>query len=198
MMHSEMKIKLHEIADIEAGHPFRGAIAEHEHGDCQVIQVRDIDTDGQVNWTGVICTKITGRKRPNGLREGNIIFAARGPRNLATCMADLNRPVVCAQHFFRITLKGTNNALPEFIAWQLNQAPLQRYFRQSAEGSAQVSIRRAVLEQAMITLPPLEQQTILTRFADKALKEKQLLTKLIDDRRQQITAIANNLSLIHI
>lgn len=193
MMHREMKIRLHEIADIEAGHPFRGAIPEHEHGDCQAIQVRDIDADGEISWDGVITTRITGRKQPHWLREGNIIFAFRGPRNLATCMPDLDRPVVCAQHFFRITLKGTNDALPKFIAWQLNQAPLQRYFRQSAEGSAQVSIRRAVLEQAMITLPPLEQQIILTRFADKALKEKQLLTKLIDNRRQQINAIANDL-----
>lgn len=192
-MHRGMKIKLHDIADIEAGHPFRGAIPEHEHGDCQVIQVRDIDTYGQINWEGVISTQITGRKRPHWLREGSIIFAARGARNLATCMPDLDRPVVCAQHFFLITLKDTNNALPEFIAWQLNQAPLQRYFRQSAEGSAQVSIRRAVLEQAMITLPPLEQQIILTRFTNKALKEKQLLTKLIDNRRQQIDAIANDL-----
>jgi restriction endonuclease S subunit len=188
-----MKIKLHEIVYIEAGHPFRGAIPEHENGDCQVIQVRDIDADGQVNWDGVISTQITGRKRTHWLREGSIIFAFRGTRNLATCMPDLDRPVVCAQHFFRMTLKGTHAALPKFIAWQLNQAPLQRYFRQSAEGSAQVSIRRAVLEQAVITLPPLEQQVILTEFADKALKEKQLLTKLIDNRQQQIDAIANDL-----
>lgn len=188
-----MKIKLHEIANIEAGHPFRGAIPKHDHGDCQVIQVRDIDADGKINWDGMICTQITGRKQPEWLRKGNIIFAARGARNLATCMPNLDRPVVCAQHFFRITLKTTDSILPEFIAWQLNQIPLQRYFRQSAEGSAQVSIRRAVLEQAMITLPPLEQQIMLTRFTDKALKEKQLLTKLIDNRRQQIVAIANDL-----
>ena len=188
-----MKIKLHEIAHIEAGHPFRGAIPEHEHGDCQVIQVRDIDTDGQVNWGGLIRTQITGRKQTDWLKEGNIIFAARGAKNLATCMPALDRPVVCAQHFFRITLKSTTDALPEFIAWQLNQSPLQRYFRQSAVGSAQVSIRRAVLEQTTITLPSLQQQIRLTQFAEKALKEKQLLTKLIGNRRQQIDAIANDL-----
>ena len=193
VQYQKMKIKLNEIADIEAGHPFRGAIPEHEQGDCQVIQVRDIDSDGQVNWGGLISTQITGRKQPDWLRAGNIIFAARGTRNLATCMPHLDRPVVCAQHFFRITLKATDNALPEFIAWQLNQTPLQRYFRQSAQGSAQVSIRRAVLEQAVIALPSLEQQTKLTQFASKAVKEKQLLTKLIDNRQQQIDAIANNL-----
>ena len=188
-----MKVKLHEIAHIEAGHPFRGAIPEHKHGDCQVIQIRDIDTDGNINWDYVIYTQITGRKRPDWLRKGSIIFAARGARNLATCMPNLKRPIVCAQHFFRITLKDTHDALPEFIAWQLNQKPLQRYFRQSAEGSAQVSIRRAVLEQATIALPSLQKQLLLTRLAEKALKEKQLLTKLIDNRSLQINAIANDL-----
>lgn len=193
MMQLEMRVKLYEIADIEAGHPFRGAIPERENGDCEVIQVRDIDSDGQIGWESVISTQITGRKQPNWLEEGNIIFAARGARNLATSMPDLNRPVVCAQHFFRITINGASIALPEFIAWQLNQKSLQHYFRQSAEGSAQVSIRRAVLEQACITLPPLEQQVALTQLAKTALKEKQLLTRLIDNRRQQIDAIANDL-----
>jgi len=192
-MHIKMKIKLNDIANISAGHPFRGAVPEQEDGDCYAVQVRDIDIDGQISWSNIIRTRITGRKTPDWLREGDIIFAARGTRNLATCIPALDRPVVCAQHFFRITLNASDSILPEFIAWQLNQAPLQRYFRQSAEGSAQVSIRRAVLEQTTLTLPPLKQQIMLTKFADKALQEKQVLTKLIDNRRQQIHAIANDL-----
>lgn len=188
-----MKLKLHEIATIEAGHPFRGAIPEHKHGDCQVIQIRDIDTDGEIIWNTVISTKITGRKKPNLLQQGSIIFAARGARNLATYIPDLDHPVVCAQHFFQITLKENTTALPQFIAWQLNQAPLQRYFRLSAEGTIQVSIRRPVLEEAVITLPPLQQQQTLIQLASTALQEKWRLTKLIDNRRQQIEAIANDL-----
>ncbi|MBL7002489.1 MAG: hypothetical protein ISR69_00505 [Gammaproteobacteria bacterium] len=127
-----MKVKLHEIARIEAGHPFRGSITEAINGDCQVIQIRNINTDGKVNWNDLVSTQITGRRKPEWLEEGNIIFAARGPKNLATCMPKLDRPIVCAQHFFKITLLDSDNALPDFIAWQLNQKPLQRYFSQSA------------------------------------------------------------------
>ena len=186
----KMKILLHEIAVIEAGHPFRGAIPEHKTGDCQVIQVRDISEDGVIDWTKVVSSQITSRKQPQWLIEGNIIFAFRGPRNLATCIPSLDRQVVCAQHFFRVILKDANGILPEFVAWQLNQAPLQRYFRQSAEGSSQVSIRRAVLEQAIIILPPIEKQRQLVAMHRCVINEKQVLQQLIDNRQQQLEAVA--------
>lgn len=188
-----MKLKLSQIAHITAGHAFRGAIPERSDGNGYAIQIRDIDEDGQVDWDGIVRTDISGRKTPDWLQKGNIIFAARGPRNLASYIPALDRPVVCAPHFFRITLEPNDQVHPGFIAWQLNQGPVQRYFRQSAEGSAQVSIRRTLLEQTPLTLPPLEQQITVTKLAKKALQEKLLLTQLIKNRHRQLDAVTQNL-----
>ena len=80
--------------------------------------------------------------------------------------------------------------LPEFISWQLNQIPAQRYFKTTAEGSNYVSIRRQVLEDVPITLPSIEKQAQLVALHTSAVKEQKTLQKLITNRQQQLDAIA--------
>ena len=83
--------------------------------------------------------------------------------------------------------------LPEFLAWQLNQAPAQRYFAQSAEGSRQLSIRRAVLEAVPLRVPPLSQQQAVVALQRTADAERRVLQTLIDHRAAELAAIAERL-----
>ena len=92
----------------------------------------------------------------------------------------------------RIKPKKHVIALPAFIAWQLNQIPAQRYFFNSAEGSLYVSIRKQVLEDTPLVLPSIERQRQLISMQLCALKEKKTLQRLIENRQQQINAIAKN------
>ncbi|MCX2793851.1 Type I restriction modification DNA specificity domain-containing protein [Microbulbifer thermotolerans] len=162
-------------------------------GNGYVIQLRDVDGDAQINWQTLVCADVSGRKQPDWLKKGNIIFSARGSRNFASLVPDTDLPVVCSPHFFIIDLKGREDVLPEFLAWQLNQAPLQKYFQQAAEGSVHVSIRKAVLGQAPIAIPPIDKQKIIVELADRVLKEKKALEKLIELRRLEVDAIAKNI-----
>ncbi|BDU40842.1 restriction endonuclease subunit S [Vibrio nigripulchritudo] len=184
-----MKVKLQDIADIRAGHPFRGSIKESADGNGFVIQVRDQDEYGNIHWNALVKADIGGRKEPEWLQPGDIVFAARGVRNLATHIADINKPVVCSPHFFQLRV-NRDKVLPEFIAWQINHTLVQRYFLQSAEGSVQVSIKRAVLEQTPISIPPLEKQRLLMKLVTSAEQEKQAYQHLIALRHNELDAIA--------
>lgn len=112
---------------------------------------------------------------------------------MASVVPDINIPVVCSPHFFIIDLKDREDVLPEFIAWQLNQTQLQKYFQQSAEGSVHMSIRKAVLEQAQIVIPPIEKQMIIVEVVSRVLKEKKALEKLIELRRLETDAVARDI-----
>jgi hypothetical protein len=79
--------------------------------------------------------------------------------------------------------------MPAFICWQLNQRPAQRYFQTTAEGSLYLSIRRQVLECTPMTLLPLEKQRQLTAMHRCAVKEQNVLHRLIESRQQQLDAI---------
>lgn len=195
-MQFAMMVKLEEIATIRAGHPFRGAIQEADNGNGYVIQTRDLVDDGQIAWEKLVQTDVSGRKEPEWLKAGDVIFAARGIKNLASAISEemlgqLHLPAVCSPHYFQIRIEPTAAMLPEFLAWQLNQLPAQRYFQQSAEGSMQVSIRRTVLEQTPITIPPLDTQRRVLAFRQGATREEQIYQQLIELRRAEMQAIAN-------
>jgi len=187
-----MNKTLADIAIVKAGHPFRGKIPEYKEGNAYVVQIRDIDNDGYIHWQQIIRTEITGRKSPEWLQKGDVLFAARGGRNVAAFVGDINQPTVCAPHYFLIQVTD-ETVLPEFVAWQLNQKNAQRYFVNSAEGSAQVSIRRAVLEALPLVIPSIEKQMAIVGFDNKVKQEKRLFNALIDNRASQMQGIAQAL-----
>jgi len=187
-----MNKTLTDIAIVKAGHPFRGMILEDTEANTYVVQIRDIDNDGYIHWQQLIRTNITGRKSPYWLKKGDVLFAARGARNAAAFVGDIDKPTVCAPHYFLIQVTD-KFVLPEFIAWQLNQENAQRYFTNSAEGSAQMNIRRAVLEATPLVIPSIEKQKAIIGFDNKVKQEKRLLNDLINNRAKQMQAIAKTL-----
>jgi len=188
-----MSYILSDIATVKGGHPFRGMIVEDKEGNAKAVQLKDINEFEVIEWKQVICTSLSGRKSPDWLTEGDILFAARGLNNIAVCVDRVERPTVCSPHFFLIRVKRESEVLPEFLAWQLNQFPAQKYISQSSEGSAQLSVRRPVLEATPITVPSIKEQEIIVAFNRSALNEKKKLVRLIKNRNKQMQYIAHKL-----
>ncbi|WP_298443874.1 restriction endonuclease subunit S [uncultured Ferrimonas sp.] len=184
---------LDQVANVRAGHGFRGAIAPAEDGNGLVIQPRDQSADGRINWANLIKAQVTGRKPPEWLKDGDILFLARGGNNVASLLAGVSQPVVCSPYFYVIEVKDNSVILPSFLAWQLNQAAAQRYFQMSGEGSVQLSIRRTILENTPIALPPLSQQQQIMQLVQCAEQEQQAFQRLIELRQQEINAVTQNL-----
>lgn len=180
---------LSQIADVQAGHPFRGSVPSVENGNTLALQMRDITADGAVNWTSTVTTQLDTSKSPQWLQPGDIIFAARGGRNYAVLLTEIPAPAVCSQYFFLVRLKD-HDVLPAFLAWQINQMPAQRYFASTAEGSDQLSIRRGVLDALPLAIPSIENQQQIIQLAAAAQQEKLLLETLIRNRQQQLDALA--------
>ncbi len=193
MMRLSMQITLEQIAVIRAGHPFRGAINESLEGNGYVIQTRDQNDEGDINWEQLVLADVAGRKEPEWLKPNDIVFAARGARNLASVVPDTKKSIVCSPHYFQIRVTDSTLIQPEFLAWQLNQSVAQRYFLQSAEGTAQVSIRRSVLDNTPIIIPPLATQQRMVKMAQHAKQEKQIYQRLIELRHLELDAIGQQI-----
>ncbi len=186
---------LADIATVKGGHPFRGKISEDKAGDAYAVQIKDIDEFAEVRWDNLICTSLYGRKSPDWLAKGDILFAARGQNNVAACIGQVSKPTVCAPHFFVIRVKPEVDLLPEFLAWQLNQIPAQKYFSQSAEGSAQLSIRRAVVELTPVVVPDINTQQSVIAYSLAVQQENKALKELINNRARQMHCVAQNILL---
>jgi hypothetical protein len=188
--------RLASLAAVQAGFPFRGAIADMPSGDVRVVQMKDVDPELGVMWHGCARTNLGGRKRPDWLRAGDLLFVAKGTRYYAVHLASWPLPAVCAPAFFHVRLHDTTAVDPAFIAWQINQPPCQRQLLQAAEGSNQLSIRRPALEQLMLSVPAIAEQRRIVALARLARDERQALHRLIHNREQQLQAIAESLNSI--
>lgn len=191
-MHTVRK-SLSELATISAGHPIRDAVRDVPGGEVAVVQIKNVDAETGVNWPAVARTHLTGRREPDWLKPGDVIFAARGQRNVAVCVDQPPHKAVCSPHFFLIRIRDSKTALPEFIAWQMNAPRAQQHFAESATGSYIKSIRRKVLEDLPVLIPSLDKQHLLVRLAKAAHREKQILEQLIENRRQELELVAGEL-----
>jgi hypothetical protein len=185
--------RLSDIADIRSGHPFRGSIEPDINGDVHVVQVRNTKATGEIVQDEVITTTLTSKKQPDWLKSGDILFVAKGAKHYSALVEDLPKQTVCSPHFFLVRIKPAFKKLvtPEFVCWQLNQLPAQRYFQTKAEGSLYLSVRRQILEYVPITMLPIEKQKQLTAMHRCGVKEQKVLQQLIENRQQQLDAIAH-------
>lgn len=192
-MQNIVKTSLQEVARIAGGHPIRDAVRDIPGGEVAVVQMKNVDTETGVDWSSVARTHLFGRREPDWLKTGDILFSARGDRNVAVCIEESPPKAVCSPHFFLIQTKNSNAVLPEFIAWQMNLPQAQQYFAQSATGSYIKNIRRAVLEDLTLLVPTLERQHLIVRLAKAAQCEKRILERLIENRRQELDLLASEL-----
>lgn len=188
----QMILQLKDIAGVHAGHPFRGSVPIAADGNALVIQMRDVSAGDAVAWPNLSRTDIPLTKSIDWLQEGDVLFTARGARNQAICLANVPPATVCAQYFFVLRAKS-QQLLPAYLAWHINREPSQRYLLSNAEGSDQLSIRRGVLEDMPIALPPLARQHQIIEFAQAALQERHCLEALIQNRDQELDALAHQL-----
>lgn len=187
---AQQAVSLAEIADIRPGYPFRGPVKEIPDGEAAVVQIKNIDVNRGIDWPGLVRTDLKGRRKPDWLQPGDIVFTARGNRNTAASVGQISINAVSSPHLFVIRLRRPDRALPEFIAWVMNHSDAQRYLAQSATGSYILNIRKEVLAQMPLRLPSLEKQQLIVQLAAAARREEQLLGKLIENRQQQLTLVA--------
>jgi hypothetical protein len=182
------------LAALQGGYPFRTSIEESADGGILAVQMKDVDPDHGVNWSGATRTTLAGRKQPDWLKAGDVLFVSKGARFYAICIDEPPSAAVCSPHFFLLRVTPGVALLPAFLAWQMNQPPFQRQLQQAAEGSGQLSIRRPVLESLTLCVPSLADQHRIVALATLARSERQAFHQLMHNRAQQFRLLAEDLA----
>ncbi|NHN93624.1 restriction endonuclease subunit S domain-containing protein [Acetobacter sicerae] len=183
------------VASVALGYPFRGAIEGRTDGDAVVVQMRDITSSRTIAWDTCVRTVLPGRKVPNWLRAGDVLFPNRGSQIYGVVVDTYveQHRTVAAPHFY-VLRTGRQDLIPEWLAWWLGQAPCVRHFEQTAQSSTQVrNIARTMLEDAPVLLPSMVQQRAIVALDHAMARERILLEQLARRNRDTMTAIANDL-----
>lgn len=178
-------MNLKYITTLSAGHPFRGSIQNVPNGDTSVVQMKDVDPEKGLNNTSLFRVHLTGRKTPDYLQRGDILFVGRGYRIFAVLVDEDLENTVAGSHFFILRVKPNRQQVrPDYLAWYINHKQAQHYFSQHIAGTALPHINRSTLENLPVILPPLEVQERMLRLHFCRLKEKALLERLIEKKKQ--------------
>ena len=193
----EQSMPLRSLVNIHPGYPFRGKLPLGKDSNAFVVQFRHLVAGEPLNdKDGKTLDRVTlpGRRRPDYLWPGDILFLARGTRNDAAVVRALPHNTVCTPNFFHLRMKPEAfNLMPEFLAWQLNHADAQRYFAMCSQGSAAPSIAKTQLGDLPIVVPPVEQQKLIMKLVETARQEQTLLEQLIENRQRMIDAVGRKL-----
>jgi hypothetical protein len=176
-------MKLNTIVFLMAGHPLRGSINNTPGGEVAVVQMKDVDPETGIQADQFYRVNLTGRKKPDYLRPGDILFVGRGYRIFAVLVEQELKQTVASPHFFMLRVKPETPVRPDYLVWYINQSRAQKYFSRHIAGSALPHINRQTLEDLPVILPPLQMQERIVNAHRCRLKEKALLEMLIEKKK---------------
>ena len=182
-----MKTDLKHITSIQTG-LFAKPIAK---GDIVYLQAKHFDENGMLLSTLYPDLLFEGISDKHLLKNGDVLFAAKGSKNFATVFEKHNAPSVASTSFFvfRITNKII---LPQFLAWFLNHPSTQDILKRTARGTSIPSIRKTVLEDIEITIPSMETQQAILKITHLRNTEKKLKKEIETLREKQIQQLIIN------
>ncbi len=168
-----MKKKIKDITNIQTGLFAKPA----DHGDVVYLQSKHFDEKGQLRTTLHPDIKSDNITSKHMLQTGDVLFAAKGTKNFATVFENHNMAAVASTSFFVIRITD-KTILPDYLVWFLNLPTIQYLLKSKAWGTAIPSIRKPVLDELEITIPPIEKQKIIVKLSKLASNEEEIRTQI--------------------
>jgi len=154
-------------------------------GELVYLQSKHFDEHGQLHSVLHPDLVAEGISEKHLLRDGDVLFAAKGTKNFAAIFEKHNEPSVASTSFFVIR-PTDKKVLPQYLAWFLNNHTTQTLLKSQAIGTSIPSISKHVLENLEITVPGMETQKAILQIIKLRNKEKLLKQKIETLREKQI------------
>lgn len=176
-----MKTLIKDITNIQTGLFAKPAGI----GELVYLQSRHFDEFGQLHSILHPDLLAEGISEKHLLKDGDVLFAAKGTKNFAAVFENHNEPSVASTSFFVIR-PNNNKVLPQFLAWFLNNHTTQTLLKGQAIGTSIPSISKQVLENLEIPVPDIKTQMAIVEISKLRNKEKSLKQKIETLREKQI------------
>jgi restriction endonuclease S subunit len=154
-------------------------------GELVYLQSKHFDEYGQLLSFLYPDLKADSVSEKHLLKDGDVLFAAKGTKNFATVFENHNDPSVASTSFFVIRLID-KKVLPEYLVWFLNSPSTQTLLKGQAIGSSMPSISKHVLENLEIAVPSIEKQKAILQISKLRNQEKSLKQEIETLREKQI------------
>ena len=183
---------LQNVADVRLGITLRGAdAARHvQDGSHQLLRIGDLSDEGELRIATPNLIRLSQADADHfGLREGDVLLAARGTRMTAAVFRG-GFAAVAGSQFCVIRVK--QNVLPAYLYWFLNLPETQEKLAAGARGTYVKSLPASTLRELKIPVLPLPKQKAIAELHELRLSEKRLVAELLNLRARIIDQSALN------
>ncbi|MEP0938188.1 MAG: restriction endonuclease subunit S [Ekhidna sp.] len=187
-LYKRLNTKIKQIADLRIGYHTQPV----ENGNVHYLQAKNFDDEG--NQVDDIDNYIV-LDDTNGLyllKDGDVLFAAKGNRNFAWTYHSSFGPAV-ASSVFIVLRPDITLVKPDFITTIFNLPQSQERFQILAAGSSIASIRKSELEAFIIPLPTLDIQDRILQLKDIHSKELSLTRSIMEHKQDLYNSVINTL-----
>jgi restriction endonuclease S subunit len=175
-----LKIAIKHIANIQTG-VFAKPVA---HGDVVYLQPKYYNKNGVLSTILIPDLKGKAINEKHLLREGDVIFSAKGSRNFAATIKNETLPAAASTSFFVVRIHS-QKILPEFLTLFLNLPNTLRLLKAKARGTSMVSIAKSVIADLEIAVPGIQKQKLILKIHNLRNLEIQLKQQIDTLREKQ-------------
>ncbi|WP_192985710.1 restriction endonuclease subunit M [Pseudomonas sp. EggHat1] len=174
-----MNVHLSEIAEIKAGHTFRGKAEDPDRTEgVRLIQIKDIKERGVdihlLNFAAIGESRVS-----NVLEEGDVLFPLRGARVEAMVFPSCGGEEVITTNQVAIIKVSKGVARAEYVSWYLNSEAGERNVSGLKVGSVVSNIGLKDLAGLVLPVPKLSVQDEILALHSNWLARKVVLSKML-------------------
>ena len=125
------------------------------------------------------------------VNAGDVLFVSRGSRNQAAVVESVPEPTIASSTFY--ILHPHEGIDPGYLAWCLNQAPVQAQIGQVRTGAGTPIVQRRIFAEIRIPVPSLDQQRKLAVMGGLMAQELRIRNRLVEESKKLHCALGQRL-----
>lgn len=184
-----MKLQIKDFCSIEAGYSFRGQPAADENGDSYLLQAKDINAFGEIDYHQCIKISTSNIKNIKELSQGEILMTARGTFKAALFESD--KPFVTSNAVFIIDVKESVCYRPYLAIWLNSPACKKQLEKIKLLSATTPTLPRNALNELEINLPSLDKQKEIAEIYRLNIKQYAISQSVYNLRKMQLENLMN-------
>lgn len=170
-----------------AGYSFRNRVEDEPEGDLKVIQMKDLSDNYALINSGLSSVSSDKINSKLFLKKHDVLFLAKGSNNYAVEYTHDFEKAIASAAFF-VVRPDVDKVVPAYLAWYINQLPVQQYLKENMAGTYVPNINKSTIEGIMIALPSMAMQQKIVLIERLRKQEEALMNKIIDKRQVAVSA----------
>jgi len=154
-----VNIQLSNFAEILLGYAFRGAIEEDLHGNCCVLQAKNIDQSGTLSYD-FVKTSLEKKKSRAYVKDKDIVLSNRGTFRAGLYKGN-DKDLIASSSVYLIRVQDNTKVLPEYVEIFLNSKFGQAELESINSGTLIRSLPKGDLLNLKIPLPSIKDQKMI-------------------------------------